>query len=131
MFNLYTLSNQVKPNLAFFMQFLPVPQDMAVHTPETTIYRNEISLLELKVLRKRNDRLMREKKMTYRTLYELKFDRKMSTLSLGKRYPHYISKISNLALLDLTEETLRRVIREKRKLYYLQRLRRRLLKSRN
>lgn len=67
--------------------------------------------------------------MTYERLYELKFRQGFSTYELMKRYPKHIKRVSEVALLDIPEDTLREIIREEKTLCRLIKLKRRLSES--
>jgi hypothetical protein len=62
--------------------------------------------------------------MTYETLFDLKFREGLSTFELAKRFPHQISRVSEIALLEIPEDTLRKVVKESKELNRLLRLKR-------
>ena len=63
--------------------------------------------------------------MTYAELFYLKFKRGLSTYELVRRFPNEIERVSEVALLDLPETTLREIIREEKYFLRLMRLKRR------
>lgn len=65
--------------------------------------------------------------MTYEKLYDLKFRRKMSTYDLVSKYPKEIKRVSELALMDVPEETLRQVLSKGKTLARIMQLKRRFL----
>jgi len=67
--------------------------------------------------------------MTYQRLYDLKFRKGVSTYELMRRYPRHIKRVSEVALLDIPDATLREIIREEKTLCRLMRLKRRLLET--
>ncbi len=54
--------------------------------------------------------------MTYREIFDLKFHKKMSTLELERTHPAEIGKIREVALLDLPHRTLKKLLRNDRRL---------------
>jgi len=52
--------------------------------------------------------------MSYRRLFDLKYKKGMSTYELVCRFPKEIKQVSEVALLDIPEATLKEVIREKK-----------------
>ncbi len=62
--------------------------------------------------------------MTYEKLFYLKFKKGVSTYELVQRFPKDIERVSEVALLDLPEETLRKIIQEESALLRLMRLKR-------
>lgn len=54
--------------------------------------------------------------MTYEDLFQLKFKEGLSTYTLAKRFPRDILRVSEIALLEVPEATLKQVLKE-RKLY--------------
>ncbi len=50
--------------------------------------------------------------MTYREIFELKYNQGVSTYELVKRFPGEVQRISEVALLEIPEDTLREVILE-------------------
>ena len=62
--------------------------------------------------------------MTYEKLFYLKFKKGYSTYELAKLYPNQIGQVSEVALLDIPEETLKAVIKEAESLRRVMRLKR-------
>lgn len=52
--------------------------------------------------------------MTYREIFDMKYNQGMSTSELVKRFPGDVKRISEVALLDVSEDLLRQVIVENR-----------------
>ncbi len=50
--------------------------------------------------------------MTYREIFELKYTQGISTSELVKRFPADVKRISEVALLEVSDEMLRQVISE-------------------
>ena len=50
--------------------------------------------------------------MTYREIFDLKYNQGVSTYELVKRFPDEVQRISEVALLEIPEDTLREVISE-------------------
>ena len=50
--------------------------------------------------------------MTYREIFHLKYNQGISTSELVKRFPGDIKRISEVALLEVSDEMLRQVISE-------------------
>lgn len=50
--------------------------------------------------------------MTYRALFEMKYNQGVSTSELVKRFPADVKRISEVALLEVSDEMLRQVIAE-------------------
>lgn len=67
--------------------------------------------------------------MTYRALIHLKYEVGLPTHELMSRFPHQVQRISEVALLDLPEDTLREIVREEEILSRLIDLKRMLLKT--
>jgi len=63
--------------------------------------------------------------MTYRKLIDLKFKKGISTYELVKKFPRSIQQVSEVALLEVPETTLREIIHEEKALMKLIRLKRR------
>lgn len=57
--------------------------------------------------------------MDYKDLFKLKFEKGLSTIELEERYPEDIDKIAKLALIDLPQDVLRKIIRDKKELLAL------------
>lgn len=64
--------------------------------------------------------------VTYQTLFKLKFEQKVPTLELEKKFPRDKEKISRLALLELPAKVLKSVVRNEKELFHLQSLKRAL-----
>lgn len=52
--------------------------------------------------------------MTYEKLFYLKFKKGLSTFELSRLYPEAIDRVSEVALADVPESTLREILKEKR-----------------
>ena len=52
------------------------------------------------------------KRMTYREIFNMKYNQGISTSELVKRFPGDIKRISEVALLEVSDEMLRQVISE-------------------
>ena len=63
--------------------------------------------------------------MTYQKLFYLKFKKGISTYELVRRFPQEIDRVSEVALLDIPEETLKKIIREDKAFHKLMRLKKR------
>ncbi len=50
--------------------------------------------------------------MTYREIFDLKYNQGLSTYELVQRFPQEVERISEVALLEIPEDTLRQVIAE-------------------
>ncbi len=73
----------------------------------------------------------KEGKVTYQTLFELKFKQKIPTIELEMKFPKDKEKISRLALLELPAEVLKTVVKDEKKLTHLKSLRRSLFGSKS
>lgn len=51
--------------------------------------------------------------MTYERIYDLKFRKRVPTYQLRKRFPREARKIARVALLQLPESLLKKLVREK------------------
>lgn len=60
--------------------------------------------------------------MTYERLFYLKFKKGVSTYELVRQFPDEIERVSEVALLDLSDTTLREIIQEDRAFRRLMRL---------
>ena len=69
--------------------------------------------------------------MTYLELFNLKFQRGFSTQTLLKRYPDATNQIIEIALLDVDEATLSRIVSEAKTLKQLIHLKRKFLYGRH
>jgi len=65
--------------------------------------------------------------MTYEKLYDLKYRRKMSTYELVSKYPKDIRRVSELALMEVPDKTLKEVLEERKTLERVMKLKRRFL----
>ncbi len=63
--------------------------------------------------------------MTYEELYDLKYKRGISTYELVRRFPDETRRISEVALLEIPEETLKQIIAEQEMLRHLLSLKKR------
>lgn len=54
--------------------------------------------------------------MTYRRILDLKFRKKVSTLKLERSFPDERQKVVRVALMELPEKTLKKVIRKEKDL---------------
>ena len=50
--------------------------------------------------------------MTYQKLFYLKFKKGLSTYELVRRFPSEVARVSEVALLEVPEETLKAIINE-------------------
>lgn len=50
--------------------------------------------------------------MTYRKIFDMKYNQGISTSELVKRFPEDVKRISEVALLEVSDEMLRQVISE-------------------
>jgi len=66
--------------------------------------------------------------MTYQELINLKFKKGISTYELVCRFPNEIKRVSEVALLDVPEQTLKEVIPGKKTLNRIMNLKKRFLK---
>ena len=66
--------------------------------------------------------------MTYQKLFYLKFKKGISTYELVRRFPEDINRVSEVALLDVPEETLRGILKEEKSFNRLMRLKKRFSK---
>ena len=57
--------------------------------------------------------------MTYEELYDLKYRKGLSTYELVRRFPEDTRRISEVALLEVPESTLREIIAEQETLHHL------------
>ena len=62
--------------------------------------------------------------MTYQRLFYLKFKKGLSSCELIQRFPEHIHRVSEVALLDVPEQTLKEIIREEKAFNRLMRLKR-------
>ena len=54
--------------------------------------------------------------MTYQKIFDLKFNKKVSTVKLQKTFPNETGKIGRIALMELPAKTLKRLISDQKKL---------------
>ncbi|PIQ85485.1 MAG: hypothetical protein COV74_08320 [Candidatus Omnitrophica bacterium CG11_big_fil_rev_8_21_14_0_20_45_26] len=52
--------------------------------------------------------------MTYQKIFDLKFKKKVSTVELQKYFPNENGKICKIALMELPEKTLKKLVPNKR-----------------
>ena len=64
--------------------------------------------------------------MTYERLFYLKFKKGLSTYDLVQQYPEAIARVSEVALLDVPEGTLKEIVKEEKALNRLMALKKRL-----
>jgi len=57
--------------------------------------------------------------MTYQRLFYLKYKKGVSTYELIKRFPEDIGRVSEVALLDVPEETLKEILKEESDFHHL------------
>jgi len=67
--------------------------------------------------------------MTYQELINLKFKKGISTYELVCRFPKEIKRVSEVALLDVPEQTLKEVVPGKKTLNRIMDLKKRFLKK--
>lgn len=67
--------------------------------------------------------------MTYEKLFALKYKDGVSTSELTRRFPEEIKRVSEIALLDIPESMLKRIIREEKTFHRLIRLKKKFLKA--
>jgi len=67
--------------------------------------------------------------MTYQELINLKFKKGISTYELVCRFPKEIKRVSEVALLDVPEQTLKKVVSGKKTLNRIMDLKKRFLKK--
>lgn len=67
--------------------------------------------------------------MKYKRLYDLKFNKRVPTFELRKRFPREAGKITRVALLQLPDAVLRELIHQKKELQKLMLLRRSLARQ--
>jgi len=67
--------------------------------------------------------------MTYQTLFNLKYKKGLSTYELIQRFPGQVIRVSEVALLDIPEGTLREIIREEKIINRLIRLKRKFFSA--
>lgn len=65
--------------------------------------------------------------MTYKEIFDLKYKQGVSTYELVQLYPDYIDRVSEIALLEIPEETLSQILEGKRMLKRLRALKKRLM----
>ena len=51
--------------------------------------------------------------MTYKELFDLKFKKRISTYELVCLYPQHLKQVSEVALLEIPDETLRTILPQK------------------
>jgi hypothetical protein len=65
----------------------------------------------------------------YQKLFDLKYREGVPTFELAQRFPEHVDRVSEVALLDIPEETLREVVPEKEILERLISLKKRLRRT--
>lgn len=65
----------------------------------------------------------------YQKLFDLKYKKGMPTFELAQLFPEHIDRVSEVALLDIPEETLKEVVPEKEILERLISLKKRLYRT--
>lgn len=63
--------------------------------------------------------------MTYKRLFYLKYQKGLTTYDLVRQFPSDIDRVSEVALLDVPEEILRKIVREDETFHRLMWLKRR------
>ncbi len=66
--------------------------------------------------------------MTYQKLFYLKYKKGLSTYDLVRRFPSDVGQVSEVAMLDISEEILKEIVAEKATFQRLMRLKKRYLK---
>jgi hypothetical protein len=66
--------------------------------------------------------------MTYERLFYLKFKLGISTYELVRRFPNQIDRVSEVALLDVPEETLKQLLKKNKAYSRLMKLKRKFAK---
>jgi len=56
----------------------------------------------------------RENMTLYEKLFDLKYRKGISTYELAQRFPEHINRVHEVALLDISENTLKELVPEKR-----------------
>lgn len=67
--------------------------------------------------------------MTYEKIFKLKFEEDVPTHELERRFPKELKKISKIALMELSPDTLRKLVRREDELKKLMSLKQDLLKK--
>ena len=67
--------------------------------------------------------------MTYEKLFDLKYRKRMSTYQLVCRFPKEVKRVSEVALLEVSESTLREVLPEKKAFERLMELKKKFFKG--
>ncbi len=67
-------------------------------------------------------------KVNYQTLINLKFREGISTYELVRKFPEEISRVSEIALLDIPEGVLREILKEEKLYARVMRLKRKFLR---
>lgn len=63
--------------------------------------------------------------MTYKRLFELKYKKGLTTYELFRRFPESAVQVSEVALLEVPEDTLRSIVGEEKSFNRLMRLKKR------
>lgn len=71
-----------------------------------------------------DDNLFSELTMTYEKLFYLKYFKGISTYDLASQYPQDILRVSEVAMAEIPEDTLRSIVKEEKALNRLMRLKR-------
>ena len=66
--------------------------------------------------------------MNYRTLVNLKFGEGISTYELARKFPEAISRVNEVALLDVPDRVLREILKEEKLYARVMRLKRKFFK---
>lgn len=66
--------------------------------------------------------------MSYHRIFYLKYKKGISTCELIQRFPDEIDRVSEVALLEVPEETLRLIVAEEKAFHRLMRLKKRFSK---
>jgi hypothetical protein len=69
--------------------------------------------------------------MTYKKLLDLKYLQGISTYELVCRYPDEIKRVSEVALLEVSDDMLNKILSEKKTLKRIKKLKKKLVKIRS
>ncbi len=64
--------------------------------------------------------------MTYQEIFDLKYKEGLSTFDIVKQYPNEINRVNKIAMLDIPEVVLRKVVQEEKELKELLHLKKKL-----
>ncbi len=67
--------------------------------------------------------------MTYERIFDLKFNKGVSTYELVRRYPEEIERVSEVALLDVPDYTLRQILPTQKDYRHLMNLKKKFFKN--